>query len=131
MSQRRSALRDNAPRPGRHSAGCADAAQARGAAVVPERWRWRRRRLWRLPVATRVLHHPADQVLEGKADVTGLLGHQRGRRHAGLAVDFETDEIAVAVCPVVEAEDRPRHAPAAEMLMGLLAYFLYFLVYIR
>src|SRR3569833_566658 len=86
---------------------------------------------WRLPVATRVLHHPGDQLLERMPGVPGLFGGQRSRGHTWLGVDLEADELAVLTCPVVETEIRPRHAPAPKRSMRLERHLLHFVVNFR
>ena len=58
----------------------------------------------------------------------GDFGHQRRRRHAGLRVDFEPDDLAIFRMAVVVAKVRSGNAPAADCLMSLERQCLYFLV---
>ena len=73
----------------------------------------------------------ADQFLERMARMTRLFGNQRSLGHAWLGVDFEADEFAVLARPVVEAEIRPRHAPAPKRSMRLEGHLLHFVVNFR
>ncbi|MNL78971.1 hypothetical protein D3C87_2054810 [compost metagenome] len=58
----------------------------------------------------------------------GHLGHQGGRRHAGLGVDFQPDQLALGGGTVIETKVGSADAPATDCLMRLQSECLYFLV---
>ena len=69
-----------------------------------------------LPVATRLLHHPAHELGKRQPGVRRQLRNQRGRGHARLRIDFQADQLARAARRVVVAEVRPRNARGSPML---------------
>ena len=71
-----------------------------------------------LPVATRLLDHPAHELGKRQSGVRRQLRNERGRRHAGLRIHFQADQLARAAGGVVVAEVRPRNAAAAQCFMS-------------
>src|SRR2546430_16824205 len=65
-----------------------------------------------------VLDHPSHQLTERNARMGRDLGHQRGLGHAGLRVDFETEQTPRPLRGIVVAEIRTAHPPAPERTMG-------------
>src|SRR5215831_5808126 len=61
-----------------------------------------------------VLDHPSHQLIERDPRMRRELGHERRLGHAGLSVDFETDESPGPLDALVVAEIRTAHAPAAQ-----------------
>ena len=84
-----------------------------------------------LPLATRVLDDPSDELAERPARMLSQLRHEGRSRHAGLRIDFEADQVAATAWRIVETEVRTRHTTAAERLMSRQCVFPEQLVNIR
>ena len=64
-----------------------------------------------------VLDHPLHELIERDARVRRKFGHERRLGHAGLRVDFETNESPRTLDAIVVAEIRTAHASAAQRAM--------------